>query len=70
MGERIGRGSLTGTMRERDDALPCMKGAITVEHDVVLKAGSHLHIAAWQREAAGATFLSLVIEVAEKGARR
>jgi hypothetical protein len=70
MGERVGRGSLSGTPRMREDALPCCRGAITVERDVVLKAGSHLHVAAWQREAGGAAFLSLVIEVAEKGSRR
>jgi hypothetical protein len=54
----------------RDDNLPCCTGSITVETDITLRAGSHLHIAAWMREAAGAKFLSLSVETAEKGRRR
>jgi len=70
MGERVACGSLNGTRRMRDDKLPCCTGAITIEHDITLRAGDHLHIAAWQREIAGATFLSLAVERAEKGQRR
>jgi hypothetical protein len=70
MGERLGRGSLTGTWRQRADNLPAMRGAITIERDVTLKAGSHLHIAGWVRSTAGAEWLSLIIEPATKGRRR
>ena len=35
----------------RADALPCMRGGITVEQEITLKPGDHLHIAAWLREA-------------------
>jgi hypothetical protein len=61
---------ISDRMREGEDKRPCMRGAVTIEYDLVLKAGDHLHIAAWQREAGGATFLSIVLEVADKGARR
>jgi hypothetical protein len=70
MGERVGRGSLSGTPRQRDDNQPCCTGAITIERELVLRPGDHLHIAAWLREVAGARFLSLAIERAEKGRRR
>ena len=41
-------------MREREDALRYMRGAVTVEKDLVLKAGDHLHVAGWLRRAGDA----------------
>lgn len=70
MGERVGRGSLNGTPRVRDDNLPCCRGSITIETDITLRAGERLHLVAWLREAEGARFLSLAVERAEKGRRR
>lgn len=67
---RVARGSLTGSMVARTDRLPAMRGAVTVERELLLQPGDHLRIAGWVREAGGVPFLSLVIESAGKGGRR
>jgi len=57
-------------MVARTDRLPAMRGAVTVERELLLQPGDHLRIAGWVREAGGVPFLSLVIESAGKGGRR
>jgi hypothetical protein len=66
---RIARGSLTGALTPRSDKRPGLRGALTIEGDVTLKAGSHLYVTGWIRDAAGAAFVSLVIEQGEGGGR-
>lgn len=59
---RVGRGSLNGTLQKRDDQLPGLRGSITLESDLVIKAGQHLHLVAWIRDVRGIPFVSLVVE--------
>jgi hypothetical protein len=46
MGDRIGRRSLTGTPAVRADTLPCMRGAVIIERELVLRPGDRPHLAA------------------------
>jgi hypothetical protein len=61
---RVGRGSLTGRLSPRDDNRPGLRGAITVECDLALKAGRHLHLVGWVRTepVSGAAFVSIIVE--------
>lgn len=59
---RIGRGSLNGTLTQRPDTLPGLRGSLTLESDLTLKAGKHLYLVAWVRECAGVPFLSIVLK--------
>ncbi len=66
---RVGRGSLTGKFVPRTDSVPGLKGSITVEQDITVRAGRHLYLTGWARTDAvtGAVFVSLVIEQDERG---
>jgi hypothetical protein len=69
MAERAGRGSLTGSMPARADRLPNFRGAITIERD--LPAGTMLCLAGWTKPVCtdGPEFISLSVELANKGGR-
>lgn len=66
---RIARGSLTGALAPRGDAAPGLRGAVTIERDVTLRAGEHVHLVGWIRDAAGVPFVSIVVEQGEGGGR-
>lgn len=61
-GIRRGRGSLAGALVARPDDRPPLRGSLTMESDLSLRAGQHLHLVGWIREAGGVTFISLVLE--------
>lgn len=67
MAERAGRGSLSGRWAPTSDAFPNMRGAITVERD--LPAGTRLWLTGWTKTIAGGEFVSLLVEIADKGGR-
>jgi len=66
---RVGHGSLTGKLSPRTDSLAGLRGSVTVEQDITVRAGKHLYIAGWMRTdaASGALFVSLVLEQDERG---
>lgn len=68
-GARIGRGSLTGSTELRRDDRPGLRGAITLETDLILKAGQHVYLTGWIRQAAGVPFISIVVEQGDGGGR-
>ena len=69
---RAARGSLTGRFTRRDDGLPNLRGAITIEVD--LKAGSKLWVRGTTRSLngpyGGDWAIELAGEVAHRGPRR
>jgi len=66
---RIGRGSLTGRLEPRGDNRPGLRGSLTVESDITIRAGKHLYLTGWVRTdpASGAAFVSLVLEQDDRG---
>jgi hypothetical protein len=66
---RIARGSLAGALTPRADTRPGLTGALSIERDITLKAGGHLHLVAWVRDVAGVPFVSIVVEQGEGGGR-
>ena len=64
---RAAIGSIAGSTMVRLDAVPSMRGAITIEQD--LPAGTKLWLSAWWRETAGAPWISISGEIASHGGR-
>ncbi len=63
---RVGRGSLAGLLEPRADNRPGLRGSATLETDLVLRAGDHLHLVGWIKIVNGTLFISLVFEVSDK----
>jgi hypothetical protein len=68
MTDRLARGSLAGRLEQRADASPGLRGSLTIEQNVDLKADSHVWLTAWVRvdPSSGARWLSIVAEPATK----
>ena len=67
MTERVGKGSLTGRWQPRPGACPNIRGGITIERD--LRAGTKLWLTGWTKTIAGGGYVSLLVEIADKGGR-
>ena len=67
MAEHVGRGSLTGTWKLRPGSIPNIRGGITIERD--LPANTRLWLTGWTKTISGGQFVSLRVEIADKGAR-
>jgi len=39
---------------------------VTLEADIVLRAGDHLHLAGWMKVVNGTPFISIVVELPDK----
>ncbi len=66
MGERIGRGSLTGRWEPRLGGSN-IRGGITIERD--LRANTQLWLTGRTKTIAGGQFVALLVEIAEEGGR-
>lgn len=68
----VGRGSLTGRWTARDDRLPNLRGALTIEEDI--PAGTKLWLSGWTKKVAAGTdcgeFVSLAADIAIGGPRK
>jgi hypothetical protein len=67
MAEHVGRGLLTGRWEPRPRACPNIRGGITIERDV--PAGAQLWLTGWIKMIVGADFVSILVEIADKGGR-
>jgi len=67
IGERIGRGSLTGRWEPRPGACPNIRGGITLER--ALPAKTKLWLTGWTKTIAGGRFVLLMVEIADEGGR-
>jgi hypothetical protein len=65
--ERAGRGSVAGRWEPRPGSCPNIRGGITIERD--LAAGTKLWLIGWTKTIAGGEFVSLLVEIADKGGR-
>lgn len=68
MTPRAAYGSLSGRWRPRDDGLPNLTGALTLE--TALPAGAKLWLKGWTKLAGGVEFLSLSAKLAAGGPRK
>ncbi len=60
-------GSMTGSWEPRPEACPNIRGGITIERD--LPANTKLWLMGWTKTIAGGDFVSLLVEIADKGGR-
>ena len=67
IGERIGRGSLTGRWEPRPGACHNIRGGITLER--ALPAETKLWLTGWTKTIAGGQFVSLLVEIADERGR-
>jgi hypothetical protein len=67
MAERVGRGSLTGRWEPRPGACPNIRGGISIERG--LPPNTKLWLTGWTKPIAGGAFVSLLVEIADKGGR-
>lgn len=67
--QRVARGSLTGALAPRGDAMPGLRGTLTIETETVLRPGARVYLTGWIREAAGVPFVSIVVEQGDGGGR-
>ena len=67
MGERVGRGPLTGRWEPRPEVQPNIRGGITIERNISAK--TKLWLTGWTKRIAGGEFVSLLVEIADGGGR-